>query len=73
MISEIKRKATWQELADRVDELQEKLDNSISKDKIKEKIEEIKNKEVEDRFMFITVTQGKLATIITLEELLKGE
>lgn len=40
MINETRRKATWQELADRVDELQEKLDNSISKDKIKERIEE---------------------------------
>ena len=36
MISETKRKATWQELADKVDELQEKLNNSISKDKIRE-------------------------------------
>lgn len=41
MISETKRKATWQELVDRVDELQEKLDNSISKDKIREKKAEI--------------------------------
>lgn len=46
MINETKRKATWQELADRVDELQEKLDNSISKDKIICKIEEIE-KEIE--------------------------
>lgn len=38
MIIKNKRKATWQELADRVDELQEKLNNSISKDKIKELI-----------------------------------
>lgn len=39
MISETKRKATWQELADRVDELQEKLDNSINKDKLIEAID----------------------------------
>ena len=38
MIIKNRRKATWQELADRVDELQEKLNNSISKDKIKELI-----------------------------------
>ena len=42
MIIKNKRKATWQELADRVDELQEKLDNSISKDKIEKKIKRIK-------------------------------
>lgn len=39
MINETKRKATWKELADRVDELQEKLDNSINKDKLVEVID----------------------------------
>ena len=38
MINETRKKATWQELADRVDELQEKLDNSISKDELIEDI-----------------------------------
>jgi hypothetical protein len=48
-----------------------KRERDYWKNKIKEKIEEVKKKEIED--MFITATQGKLNTIFVLEELLKGE
>ena len=43
----------------------------IHKDKIREKLEEIKNKKAED--MFITSTESKLNTIFALEDLLKEE
>lgn len=43
----------------------------IHKDKIREKIEKIKDKKAED--MFITATQSKLNTIFALEDLLKEE
>lgn len=42
----------------------------VSKDKIKEKVIEVKNRTVKDDF--ITATQGKLNTIIDLEDLLGG-
>lgn len=45
MIVETKRKASQQELADRVDELQKRLENSISKDEIRNKIEQLNIKE----------------------------
>ena len=58
MIIKNKRKATWQELADRVDELQEKLNNSISKDKIKDCLEDI-----EDYFENVSVPKEDIEFI----------
>ena len=43
----------------------------VSKDKIKEKVIEVRNRIVKDDF--ITATQGKLNTIIDLEELLEED
>lgn len=47
------------------------LDDYIPKSKVIEKVIEIKNKPVKDEF--ITSTQGKLDTIIAIEELLESE
>lgn len=85
MVNETRRKATWQELADRVDELQEKLSNSISKDKIKEKIKELKVKledvskhreeaKVQEEQAVLWCLEIRLdERIKAYEELLKGE
>lgn len=65
-LTECVREATTEQVVSTIEKFEK---DCISKDRIREKIEEIKNKKAED--MFITSTESELNTIFALEDLLK--